>query len=82
MSREGMITMQGWVCRDKIWDKELQDSDLFLAMEKPQRDLELGCWFNMGYIIPLKTELWPDLKWDDEPVEVEILVKTVHHQRR
>jgi hypothetical protein len=77
MSREGMIRMHGWVCRDKIWDKELQDSDLCVAMEKPQRDLELGCWIYMGYFIPLKTELWSDLKWDDEPVEVEILVKKI-----
>lgn len=82
MSRVEMIRMHGWVCRDKIWDKELQDSDLCVAMEKPERDQEMGCWFHMGYFIPLKTELWPDLKWDDEPVEVEILVKKIHHQQR
>lgn len=74
---QGMIRMQGWMCRDKIWDKELQDSDLCVAMEKPERDQEMGCWVYMGYFIPLKTELYPDLTWDDEPVEVEILVKKI-----
>lgn len=72
-----MIRMQGWMCRDKIWDKELQDSDLCVAMEKPERDQEMGCWVYMGYFIPLKTELYPDLTWDDEPVEVEILVNKI-----
>lgn len=74
---EEMIRMQGWMCRDKIWDKELQDSDLCVAMEKPERDQEMGCWVYMGYFIPLKTELYPDLTWDDEPVEVEILVNKI-----
>lgn len=33
--------IQGWVCRDKEWNKNIFLSDLFLAMQKPRRDGEM-----------------------------------------
>lgn len=67
--------IQGWVCRDKYWQKDLFASDLCLAMEKPKRDKEMGMWYDLGKYIPLSTDLFPDLTWDSEPEQVEIILK-------
>lgn len=67
--------ISGWVCRDKEWNKNIFTSDLFLAMEKPKRDEGMGIWYDLGKYIPLNTELFPDLTWDDDPLEVEIIIK-------
>lgn len=37
-------TIEAWICRDKEWDKDIFGSDLFLAINKPSRDIEIGCW--------------------------------------
>lgn len=67
--------IQGWVCRDKYWQKDIFPSDLFLAMEKPVRNNEWKTWTDMGAYIPLNTGLFPDITWSDEPQEVEIQIK-------
>lgn len=67
--------IQGWVCRDKEWDKVLFASDLYLSAKKPKRDEYCGAWCNMVSYMPLKTELFPNLTWDDDPIEVEIIIK-------
>lgn len=69
------IVIQGWVCRDKVWDKELFASDLYLSAEKPKRDEYCGVWTIMGAYMPLNTELFPDLTWESDPLEVEIIIK-------
>lgn len=67
--------ISGWVCRDKYWDKDMFASDLFLAMEKPDRHEEWKSWVSMGAYIPLNSELFPDLTWDSDPIEVELIIK-------
>ncbi len=69
------VVIQGWVCRDKELDKVLFPTDLYLSMEYPTREEWAGTWRGMGAYIPLNTELFPDLSWDDEPQEVEITIK-------
>lgn len=66
--------LQGWVCRDKEWDKVLFASDLYLSMEYPTREEWAGTWRGMGAYIPLNTELFPDLTWESEPEQVEIVI--------
>ena len=73
--KDADTVIQGWVCRDKYWQKDIFPSDLFLAMEKPQRNEEWKAWTDMGANIPLNTELFPDLTWSDEPQECEIIIK-------
>ena len=55
-----------WVARDKR-------GVLFLYKTKPILNLELGMWFTdsdrMGTLLK---SLHPELKWDDEPIEVEL----------
>lgn len=67
--------IQGWVCRDKEWDKVLFASDLYLSMEYPTREEWAGTWRGMGAYIPLDTELFPDLTWESDPEPIEIIIK-------
>ena len=73
--KDADTVIQGWVCRDKYWQKDIFPSDLFLAMEKPQRNEEWKAWTDMGANIPLNTELFPDLTWESDPEPVEIIIK-------
>lgn len=66
-----------WVARDK-------DGQLTLFSEKPNRCTEAG-WNNESWDIVsideftdtmiLNSNMFSDLTWDDEPVEVELVVK-------
>lgn len=67
--------IQGWVVRDREIDTKLFSSDLFLGFEKPTRIEEWGKWADMGDYIELDSNLFPDLTWDDDPIEVELIIK-------
>ena len=57
---------KGWVARDKKgW--------LQVYHRKPER--LYGCWVDGGYYYPLKKSEFPNLKWEDEPIKVEIVIK-------
>ena len=62
-------TISGWVCRDK--DGRL----LLFRLNKPQRET-VGYWdsWDDGYEY-LPSNLFPNLTWQDEPIEVEIQIK-------
>lgn len=73
--KDAYAVIQGWVCRDKKGDKSKFISDLSLATMKPKRGKEMEMWYDLGKYIPLNTNLFPDLTWDDDPIEVEIIIK-------
>lgn len=57
-----------WVARDK-------DGELILFYNKPFRleyDRWATTWINW---MKLDSKLFPDLTWDDEPIEVELVRK-------
>ena len=63
--------VKAWVARDKFQDK------LVLFNEKPYRpdDGQLGIWKLEGggvISLPMSRDFFPELKWEDEPIEVEI----------
>lgn len=69
--------IQGWVCRDK------KDNALYLHAEKPYR-AQSGCdvcddpdWWENDYalFLPLDKSLFPNLTWESDPQEVEIIIK-------
>ena len=65
------VKLTGWVARDIQHDPFL-GLGLVLFEEKPGRSC--GCW--SGEIAAqLPWELFPDLKWEDEPVEVEVTIR-------
>ena len=66
--------ISGWVCRDKVRNEPFT-SDLFIVLEKPTRVEEWGKWCDCGDYIELDSNLFPDLTWDSDPEEVEIIIK-------
>lgn len=58
-------TISGWVCRDK-------DGALCLYYENPMRGKEE--WFG-NYNCHLPEYSFPSLTWQDDPIEVEIIIK-------
>lgn len=59
--------IQGWVARDK-------NGELYIYSEKPKRTQWLR-WAEGSAFLPLSHSLFPDLTWDDDPEEVEIIIK-------
>lgn len=59
------VKIKGWVARDK-------DGQISCYCDKPYRSHY--CWYSFPryevWILP--DELYPDLKWEDEPIEVEL----------
>ena len=56
-------TLQGWIARDE---------ELMLFREKPNKGTHK--WF--GYpICKLPDDMFPELTWDSEPIEVDITFK-------
>lgn len=66
--------ISGWVCRDKFRNEPFT-SDLFIVLEKPTRVEEWGKWCDCGDYIELDSTLFPDITWDSDPLEVEIIIK-------
>ena len=71
------IVIQGWVCRDK------RHNALNLHVEEPYRTYsqyntdDKPDWreSDCASFLPLDNSLFPDITWDDEPIEVEIIIK-------
>lgn len=56
-----------WVARD-------ENTKLWLFINKPIRSKNiLGYWGCIGECMELDSELFPDLKWEDEPIEVRLI---------
>ena len=53
-----------WVARD-------EDEDLVLHNSYPKRG-EQGWWESDGDEIEIDSNLFPSLKWEDEPIKVEL----------
>lgn len=69
--------IQGWVCRDK------RHNALNLHAGKPYRaqsgydvNDEPDWWeSDCASFLPLDNSLFPDLTWDSDPIEVELIIK-------
>lgn len=63
-------TIKGWLARDK-------DDTLVLGRRCPERIMKTGTWMGFAQCMKIDKELFPELKWDDEPIEVEITIKSI-----
>ena len=67
--------IKGWIVRDSpMYEKD--PGTLMLCDTKPYR--EDGYWVSDGDIIEafkLESELFPEITWENEPVQVEITIK-------
>lgn len=62
------IVISGWLSREK-------DGDLYIYTCKPERNSSRGCWVgNVADVTP-SNDLFPDLTWESEPLQVEIILK-------
>lgn len=68
--------LQGWVARDECSGDE---SNLYIGQQKPKRIADsapgFGMWCDYGEFMALPAEMFPELSYKDEPVEVEIIIK-------
>lgn len=69
--------LQGWVARDECSGDE---SNLYIGQQKPKRisgtAQGFGMWCDYGEFMALPADMFPQLTYKDEPVEVEIIIKT------
>lgn len=62
-------TFKGWAAKDKGYDYPC------VYKNRPKRTTS-GSWYDgSGDLIILRKDSLPDLKWEDEPIEVEITIK-------
>ena len=68
--------LQGWVARDECSGEE---SNLYIGQQKPKRILNdepgFGMWCDFGEFMALPADMFPQLTYKDEPVQVEIIIK-------
>ena len=67
--------IQGWVARDEVSNDE---SNLYLGVQKPRRinsEPGFGMWVDLGEFIQLPKDMFPKLTYNDDPIEVEIIIK-------
>lgn len=58
---------------NKLWVAREKRGGLYLYKTKPERDCDYGIWFsNLVCMGAISKNLFPDLKWENEPIEVEI----------
>ena len=56
---------KSWVARDK-------DGNLFAYNDKPTRCDNQKEWFAEKFLSSMENSFFPDLTWEDEPIEVEL----------
>lgn len=71
-----LVTIHGWVARDLHFSDA---SDLYVGQNKPTRYDNgdgSGLWTGFGeWVMSLPKEMFPEITWEDEPVEVEIIIR-------
>lgn len=71
--------LKGWIAKNGASNKKtymyVYDNNIIFSEIKPTRDEYYKHWnFAKFYLNP---EAFPDLEWEDEPIEVEFTIKTV-----
>ena len=57
----------------KLWVAREKSGGLFLYKTKPILDYDFGIWFSdLDCMGTISKNLFPELKWEDEPIEVEL----------
>ena len=66
--KQKSITIDGCIARDK-------DGTLIIGRKKPERVHQVGAWMGFGQCMHLDKELFKDVTWETEPVDVEITIR-------
>ncbi len=65
-------TMRGYIARDK---HEGDFSDLYFGVVCPKYDPICEAWHGFGEFIALPKDWYPELKYTDKPIAVELIIK-------
>lgn len=69
--KDADTVIQGWVARDS-------DGDLFIYKTEPKRESGIGgepdFWVAQSFT-EIDSALFPDLTWESDPIEVELIIK-------
>ena len=71
---ENAYVIKGWVARDNKGDS---DSLSIYRDIKPNRLNEEGLWENMSDFMTIPKDMFPEIKWEDEPVKIEMIIKKI-----
>lgn len=66
--KDADTVISGWVARD-------ESGDLYMYIYKPKKISNLGYWDGDVADVAPSNNLFPDLTWESEPQEVEIIIK-------
>lgn len=66
--KDADTVIQGWVARDK-------SGYLVLHYKKPHRTLGNAKWYSAQSQKSLPRDSFPDLTWESDPIEVELIIK-------
>ena len=67
-------TIHGWVARDSVEDA-FSGTGLILHHTKPSRIG--GEWSSSTITMHLPSTMFPELKWEDEPIEVNLIIQKI-----
>lgn len=70
------VKLKCWIARDECSGDE---SNLYIGQKKPRRIPEtapgFGMWCDYGEFMALPPEMFPELTYSDEPIEVELIIR-------
>ena len=75
ITTDDLNVIEGYVARD-----EYSGGRIFLHYPNiPHRALRVNTWYNLENINPIRlpVEMFPNLKWEDEPIKVELTIKRI-----
>ena len=64
--------IKGWIYREK-------NDELYISAQgrKPFRKTDYDFTMSDGWIVELDEDLFPELTWESEPVEIELLIRKI-----
>lgn len=69
------VKLKCWIARDECSGDE---SNLYIGQQKPRRMPEtapgFGMWCGYGEFMALPPDMFPELTYSDEPIEVELII--------
>lgn len=68
--------IKGWIARDKHTQNAAR-SDLYLFSQRPEWSESQSSWLALSafFLFPIPSKWFPEMKYTDEPVEVELTIK-------
>ena len=70
-SNKNNIKIKGYIARDK-------NNELHFFNEKPYREHPVLWWKTKNEVqdmLYIDSDIFPELKWEDEPIQVELFIK-------